>query len=55
MFGLKIGGKKKRTAMQIRRDLNNAAAANLRNPSKENREKLESLRQEWNSLSKKKK
>ena len=55
MFGLKIGGKKKRTAMQIRRDLNNAAAANLRKPSKENREKLEALRQEWNSLSKNKK
>ena len=55
MFGLKIGGNKPRTAMQVRRELNNAAAENLRNPSAENRKKLEELRQEWNSFSQKKK
>ena len=55
MFGLKIGGDKQRTAMQVRRELNNAAAENLRNPSEENRKKLEELRQEWNSFSQKKK
>jgi|TARA_R100000030_G_scaffold29545_1_gene21774 hypothetical protein len=55
MFGLKIGGDKPRTAMQIRRELNNAAAENLKNPSPENRQRLEELRQEWNSLSQKKK
>ena len=53
MFG--FGGKKSRTAMQVRRELNNAAAENLRNPSKANREKVEKLRQEYNSFSKKKK
>jgi hypothetical protein len=52
MFGLKIGG---RTAMQVRREVNNAAAANLRNPTKENRQKLEALRKEYNNISKQKK
>ena len=53
MFG--FGGGKKRTAMQVRREMNNAAAENLRNPSKANREKLEKLRKEYNSFSQKKK
>ena len=55
MFNLKVGGGKTRTAMQVRRELNNAAAKQLRNPSKENKKKLEELRQEWNSFSEKRK
>ena len=55
MFGLKIGGDKPRTAMQVRRELNNAAAENLRNPSAENRKKVEELRIEYNNITKKKK
>ena len=55
MFGLKIGGKKSRTAMQVRREMNNAAAKMLKNPSAENKKKLEQLRQEYNSFGKKKK
>ena len=41
--------------MQIKREFNNAAAENLSNPSKKNREKVEALRQEYNNFSKKKK
>jgi len=50
MFGLKIGGKKVRTAMQIKRDLNNALADNLRNPSKKNREKVEAFSAEFKAM-----
>ena len=41
--------------MQVRRELNNAAAENLRNPSVENRKKVEELRVEYNNITKKKK
>ena len=41
--------------MAVRREMNNAAAENLRNPSAANRNKLEKLRQEYNNFNKKKK
>ena len=50
MLGIKFGGNKPRTKMQVRRELNNAAAENLRNPSPENRKKVEELRQEYNKM-----
>ena len=52
MFGL---GGKQRTAMQVRREMNNKAAQVLRNPTEKNKKELEALRQEYNSFSKKKK
>jgi cell division protein FtsB len=44
-----------RTKMAVRREMNNAAAENLRNPTAANKKKLEKLRQEYNSFGKKKK
>jgi hypothetical protein len=52
MFGL---GGKQRTAMQVRREMNNKAAQVLRNPTEKNKKELEALRQEYNSFSKKRK
>jgi len=44
-----------RTKMAVRREMNNAAAENLRNPTAANKKKLEKLRQEYNNFNKKKK
>lgn len=41
--------------MAVRREMNNAAAAHLRNPTAANKKKLEKLRQEYNNFNKKKK
>lgn len=52
MFG--FGGAKVRTKQSVRREMNNAAAEMLKNPSKKNRDKVERLRQEYNNWGKNK-
>ena len=55
MFGLKIGGGKTRTAMAVKRDLNNAYYQNSVNPSAESRKKIKELEAEYRSIQDKQK
>ena len=55
MFGLKIGGGTPRTAMAVKRDLNNAYYQNSVNPSAESRKKIQELEAEYKAIQDKQK
>ena len=50
MFGLKIGGGKPRTAMAVKRELNNAAYQASVNPTAANEKKVKELEAEYKAI-----